>query len=117
MNRDAGNVLRRNVITSFLTLCIIWTRPLCIPAGRGAHSRGVADVGRGAVLQQASQACWREALGSPVLVQVRLKVPRARRRPALPIPPSTSSRAARRTTLDHHTAQGSQALGLRVLAL
>jgi hypothetical protein len=70
MNRDAGNVLIRNVITSFLTLCIIWTRPLCIPAGRGAHSRGVADVGRGAVLQQASQACWREALGSPVLVQV-----------------------------------------------
>jgi hypothetical protein len=42
-------------------------------------------VGRGAVLQQASQVCWQEALGSPVLVQVRLKEPRARCRPALPI--------------------------------
>jgi hypothetical protein len=57
---------------------------LLIPARRGARSRGVARVGRGAVLQQASHACWQEALGSPVLVQVRLKVPRARCRPALP---------------------------------
>jgi hypothetical protein len=40
------------------------------PARRGARSRGVADVGRGAVLQQASHAGWREALGSPGLVQV-----------------------------------------------
>ena len=74
-----------NVLTLFLTLCFICAIPLLIPARRGARSRGVARVGRGAVLQQASQACWREALGSPVLVQVRLKVPRARRRPALPI--------------------------------
>jgi hypothetical protein len=40
------------------------------PGPTGARSRGVADVGRGAVLQQASHAGWREALGSPVLVQV-----------------------------------------------
>src|SRR5215218_6243395 len=106
-----------NVPTLFLTLCFIWAIPLFIPARRGARSRGVARVGRGAVLQQASQACWREALGSLVLVQVRLKVPRARRRPALPIPPSTSSRAARRTTLDHTSGSEPQAPGLRVLAL
>ena len=59
-----------SVPTLFLTLCIIWARPVRIPARRGARSRGVADVGRGAVLQQASHAGWREALGSPVLVQV-----------------------------------------------
>jgi hypothetical protein len=70
MNRDAGNVLRCNVLPLFLTLCIIWARPVLIPARRGPRSRGVADVGRGAVLQQASHAGWREALGSPVLVQV-----------------------------------------------
>src|SRR5215218_506459 len=89
-----------NVLTLFLTLCFIWAIRFFIPARRGARSRGVARVGRGAVLQQASQVCWQEALGSPVLVQVRLKVPRARRRPALPIPPSPSSRAAHRATLD-----------------
>ncbi|MBO1906802.1 hypothetical protein J4G37_18055 [Microvirga sp. 3-52] len=37
---------------------------------RGARSRGVAVTGAGTVLRQVSQSCWREALGSPVLVQV-----------------------------------------------
>jgi hypothetical protein len=84
MTAEGSGRAKGNVLTLFLTLCFICAIPLLIPARRGARSRGVARVGRGAVLQQASQACWQEALGSPVLVQVRLKVPRARRRPALP---------------------------------
>jgi hypothetical protein len=58
------------VLTLFLTQCITWAITSLIPARRGARSRGVADVGRGAVLQQASHVCWQEALGSRVLVQV-----------------------------------------------
>jgi hypothetical protein len=75
-------------------------------------------VGRGAVLQQASHAGWREALGSPVLVQVETPNSPAceaswlfpfhhTHRAGLPIAPPTIKL----------TAQGSQALGLRVLAL
>ena len=67
---DGKSGARCNVLTLFLTLCFIRARPLLIPARRGARSRGVARVGRGAVLQQASHAGWREALGSPGLVQV-----------------------------------------------
>jgi hypothetical protein len=54
---DGKSGARCNVLTLLLTLCIIWTRPVCIPARRGARSRGVARVGRGGVLQQASHAC------------------------------------------------------------
>src|SRR5215218_7030636 len=95
MNRDAGNVLRCNVLPLFLTLCIIWARPVLIPARRGARSRGVADVGRGAVLQQAAHAFWREALGSPVLVQVETpNSPVCEAPSGSSIPPYPSSRAA-----------------------
>src|SRR5215218_5121315 len=107
MNRDAGNVLRCNVLPLFLTLCIIWARPVLIPARRGPRSRGVADVGRGAVLQQASHAGWREALGSPVLVQVETPNSPACEAPSgSSIPPYPSSRAAHRTTLDHPHGSG-----------
>jgi hypothetical protein len=62
---DGKSGARCHVLTLFLTLCITRARPLLIPARRGARSRGVARVGRGAVLQQASHACWREGPWQP----------------------------------------------------
>mgnify|MGYP006148265045 CR=1 FL=1 len=41
----------------FLTVALSSAISLCILCRRGARSRGVARVGRGAVLPQASQAC------------------------------------------------------------
>jgi hypothetical protein len=71
------------------------------PGPTGARSRGVADVGRGAVLPQASQACWREALGSRVLVQVSTPQRTACEEASwLFHQHRSSSRAARRTSLD-----------------
>jgi hypothetical protein len=86
------------------------------PGPTGARSQGVADVGRGAVLQQASHAGWREALGSPVLVHV--ETPNS---PACEAPSGSSHSHTHRAGLPvappsiNLTAQGSQALGLRVL--
>jgi hypothetical protein len=108
--------VRCNVLTLFLTRCIIRAIPLCIPARRGARSRGVADVGRGAVLRQASQACWREALGSRVLVQVETPKSTACEAPSgssilpLAIEPACPAHLPRSTPR-------LRAPGLRVLAL
>jgi len=96
-----------NVLTLFLRLCIIWARPLLIPARRGRAREASQEWG-------GERSCSRPRTpvgGRPLAAlgwskSKRLKVPRARRRPALPIPPSTSSRAAQRTTLDH--TSGSQ---------
>jgi hypothetical protein len=116
-DEGGGATVRCNVLTLFLTRCIIWAIPVCIPAQRGARSRGVADVGRGAVLPQAAHACWREADPGLTAQEVRLK------RTACEAPSGSSPSPSNRAGLPRAppsiilTAQGSHALDLRVLAL
>jgi hypothetical protein len=105
------------VLTLFLTLRIIWARPVLIPARRG-RAREASQMWGG----ERSCSRPRTPVGGRPLAALcwskskRLTVPRARRRPALPIPPYPSSRAAQPPSIKL-MAQGSQALGLRVLAL
>src|SRR5689334_1154687 len=86
---------QRYVLTLFLTAGTSSAISLSIPARRGARSRGVAGVGREAVPPQVSHTCGR---GRSTLGFVPAGPPeknRVRRRfPALPLPPSSSSRAA-----------------------
>ena len=109
--------MQRYVLTLFLTRCIIRAIPLCIPARRGARSRGVAEVGRGAVLPQVSQACGREALGA--CGRPWRNASKNRVRGAVRLFPFPSNRAGlpRAPPSIDPTAQGSHALGLRALAL
>jgi hypothetical protein len=104
---DGKSGARCNVLTLFLTLCIIRARP-CSSRPDGGRAREASQEWGG----ERSCSRPRTPVGGRPLAALcwskskRLKVPRARRRPALPIPPSTSSRAARRTTLDHPHGSG-----------
>jgi hypothetical protein len=77
--------VRCNVLTLFLTRCIIWAIPVCIPADEG-RAREASQMWGG------ERSCGRPrkpAGGRPLAAvcwskSKRLKVPRARRRPALP---------------------------------
>jgi hypothetical protein len=111
------DTVRWYVLTLFLTRCITWAGP-CASRPDEGRAREASQRWGG------ERSCRRPRtpVGGRPLAAVcwsksqRLKVPRARCRPALPLPKAIESRAAPRTTLDHLTAQGSQALGLPVLA-
>jgi hypothetical protein len=82
---DGKSGARCNVLTLFLTLCFIWARPLLIPARRGRAREASQEWG-------GERSCSRPRTpvgGRPLAAlgwskSKRLKVPRARRRPALP---------------------------------
>ena len=99
--------MQRYVLLLFLTILLTWaiSLPRSVPT-RGALEAFAAE-GTGTVPQLASQAGWREALGSLVLDQVSTPKSTVREVPSgSSIKPSPSSRAATRATLDH--PEGSQ---------
>jgi hypothetical protein len=108
--------VRWYVLTLLLTRCIIWARPVLIPARRG-RAREASQMWGG----ERSCSRPRTPVGGRPLAALcwskskRLTVPRARRRPALPFHHTHRAGLPIAPPSINLTAQGSQALGLRVL--